>query len=69
MSSLIDTVYQPGRQVKVASRADVVVAGFNAPLQFRFVMLQGMRIDELGMAITRGVARAHGGIGPLHHLD
>ena len=27
MSSLIDTVYQPGRQVKVASRADVVVVG------------------------------------------
>ena len=38
-----------------STRADVVVAGFNAPLQFRFVMLQGMRIDELGMAITRGV--------------
>lgn len=27
MSSLNDTVYQPGRQVKVASRADVVVVG------------------------------------------
>lgn len=38
-----------------SSNANAVVAGFNAPLQLRFVMLQGMRVDELGMIITRGI--------------
>lgn len=38
-----------------ASRADQVVAGFNSPLQLRFVMLQSTRLDEMGTTITRGI--------------
>lgn len=37
------------------SQVESVMAGFNAPLQFRFVMLQSMRVDDLGMTITRGI--------------
>lgn len=38
-----------------STRADLVVAGFNAPLQLRFVMLQSTRLDEMGTTITRGI--------------
>jgi hypothetical protein len=39
---------------KKANTADAVLA-VNGPKQLRFVMLQGMRIDELGKMITKGV--------------
>lgn len=38
-----------------STRADQVVAGFNSPLQLRFVMLQSTRLDEMGTTITRGI--------------
>lgn len=44
-------LYTPQKSTHVES----VMAGYNTPLQFRFVMLQSMRVDELGMTITRGI--------------
>ena len=44
-------LYAPQKSAQV----EAVMAGFNAPLQFRFVMLQSMRVDDLGMTITRGI--------------
>ncbi|HEX5310819.1 chalcone isomerase family protein [Aquabacterium sp.] len=38
-----------------SDRVETALAGFNSPLQLRFVMLQNLRMDELGMAITRGM--------------
>ncbi len=38
-----------------SDRVETAMAGFNLPLQLRFVMLQNLRMDELGMAITRGM--------------
>jgi len=37
-----------------SNKADVVLA-MNGPKQLRFVMLQGMRVDELGKVITKGI--------------
>jgi hypothetical protein len=31
------------------------VLSTNAPMQLRFVMLQGMRVDELGKVVTKGI--------------
>lgn len=38
-----------------SDQVDTVLGGFNAPLQLRFVTLQGMRVDDLGMVIMRGI--------------
>ncbi|HET8871728.1 MAG TPA: chalcone isomerase family protein [Aquabacterium sp.] len=38
-----------------SDQVDTVLGGFNAPLQLRFVMLQSMRVDDLGMVIMRGI--------------
>lgn len=37
-----------------ASKSDAIFAA-NGPKQLRFVMLQGMRVDELGKVITKGI--------------
>lgn len=36
------------------SKADAILAA-NGPMQLRFVMLQGMRVDELGKIVTKGI--------------
>lgn len=36
------------------SQAEAVIA-MHGPMQLRFVMLQGMRVDEIGKTITRGI--------------
>jgi hypothetical protein len=42
-----------------SNKADVVLA-MNGPKQLRFVMLQGMRVDELGKVITKGIENNSG---------
>lgn len=37
-----------------SSKADVIVSA-NGPKELRFVMLQGMRVDEIGKVITKGI--------------
>jgi hypothetical protein len=39
---------------KKTNTAEAVLAT-NAPMQLRFVMLQGMRVDELGKVVTKGI--------------
>lgn len=39
---------------KKTTKAEDVLAT-NAPMQLRFVMLQGMRVDELGKVVTKGI--------------
>lgn len=45
-------LYTPDKHVQADAVIDMTR---NAPLQLRFVMLQGMRIDEVGKTITRGI--------------
>lgn len=48
-------VYTVGLYISQKSDKPAVILGMNGPKQLRFVMLQGMRIDELGRLITSGI--------------
>ena len=48
-------LYTVGLYVPTKSQQASTVLGMAGPKQLRFVMLQGMRVDELGKAITNGI--------------
>lgn len=48
-------LYTVGLYVPQKSNKAEVIFSSNGPKELRFVMLQGMRVDEIGKVITRGI--------------